>query len=399
MAAAFMLFGLLPSFLAIGYLLVFVVLRALQVCDQAVPSPAPTTRFAIVIPAYNEADCLSDTLRQGQSIDYPVELFQIFVVADNCTDATAEIARQSGACCLERHDPARGGKGHALAWALPQILDETFDAVVVLDADCHLDVTSLRRVDWFLREGHPVVQLNHRVLNPDESAISYAAAVGRTLEYDLFFAPKSRVGGAVLLVGTGMVFAARILSDHPWQAHTCAEDTEYTVQLTRAGVPVRFLSNAHIGCRSVTSAMDLNVQRKRWASGNLQLGRTQALRWIVQATLGGRWRLADLAWSLLLASRPLWLLHLALTLLSAGLAGILAHRGVIAPWPRPILYATVALPILYGVYFLSGIIWLGVTARRVLLLVQAPLVIARLIQIALRALFSPVETRWARTPR
>ncbi len=399
MAAAFVLFGLLPSLLAIGYLLTLVALRCLQFCDRAAPSPAPTTRFAIVIPAHNEAEGLGETLQRLRTIDYPSDRFQILVIADNCEDSTAEVARQGGARTLQRSDAQNPGKGHALAWALPQIVSEPFDAILVLDADCQLDVMALRQADAFLHQGHHVIQLNHRVLNPDENAITYATTVGRTLEYDLFFAPKSRIGGAVLLVGTGMIFASQILRDHPWQSHSCAEDSEYTVQLTRAGVPVRFLSDAHIGCKSVTRRSDLEIQRRRWASGNLELGKKQAFRLMCQAAVRGRWRQADLGWSLLLASRPLWLLHLVLTLLLGGFAAFGAQRGWITAWPRLVLYATIALPILYGVYFLSGILWLGITRRRLLLLMQTPGVVVHLIQIALRALLSPPEQRWARTPR
>ena len=144
--------------------------------------------------------------------DYPRELLDVVVIADNCTDATGGRAEQAGARCLTRHAPATPGKGPALTWAFDQLLATDADAFLVMDADCRLERDTLRIVDHFLQDGDRVLQTNHRVTNADASPISYAAAVGRTLEYDLFFAPKSRLGLAVLLVGTGMVFQRSVLA-------------------------------------------------------------------------------------------------------------------------------------------------------------------------------------------
>jgi glycosyltransferase involved in cell wall biosynthesis len=99
----------------------------------------PSHTFAIVIPAHNEEKTLSTTLHSCAGLNYPKDKYKIFVIADNCSDRTAEIARDNGAVCLERYNEEEKGKGFALEWGFKQILPEGHDALVVLDADCQLD--------------------------------------------------------------------------------------------------------------------------------------------------------------------------------------------------------------------------------------------------------------------
>ena len=98
--------------------------------------PADSTRFVVVIPAHNEELGVAGTVESVLRADYPSERRRVLVVADNCSDATAERAEQAGARVLVRHDAERRGKGYALAAAFEQVLqDPDVDAVVVVDAD------------------------------------------------------------------------------------------------------------------------------------------------------------------------------------------------------------------------------------------------------------------------
>src|SRR5262249_6186875 len=145
------------------------------------------------IPAHNEERVLVDALRSCAEFDYPAEQFRVWVIADNCTDRTAAVARGHGAACLERRDATRRGKGHALAWALPKVLAGGPDAGVVLDADCGLDRRALRSFAAALTAGAEAAQAKVVAVNADASPASYAAAVGNRLENDLFWAPKGRL--------------------------------------------------------------------------------------------------------------------------------------------------------------------------------------------------------------
>ena len=96
----------------------------------AVRPPGKQARhwFALVIPAHDEEKTIGQVLQSCTDLDYPLGWFEVFVIADNCSDRTAVVAREWGACCLERVEPQRRGKGHALAWGLPQVLATRPDA-------------------------------------------------------------------------------------------------------------------------------------------------------------------------------------------------------------------------------------------------------------------------------
>src|SRR5262249_55593142 len=144
-----------------------------------------------------------------------------------------------------------------------------------------------------------VLQASSVAANPEDSAVSYAVAVGNVLENDLFYAPKSRLGLSVLLRGTGMVFRRDVLERHPWQAHSITEDMEYTLELLRAGVGVRFLSDVRVVSDFPAHAEQLRVQRLRYAAGNLRFGKGKALRLMAEGILARRATLFDLGWTLL----------------------------------------------------------------------------------------------------
>jgi cellulose synthase/poly-beta-1,6-N-acetylglucosamine synthase-like glycosyltransferase len=135
-AALLGIMGLVVAFSAV-YLL-FLLCAAMSALRNARPeSDTLSRRFCIIIPAHNEELVLAGTLQSLKESRYPADLYDVVVVADNCTDTTAEIARSFGAVVMERADLSRRGKGYALEWAIQQLLagSETADAFVIVDAD------------------------------------------------------------------------------------------------------------------------------------------------------------------------------------------------------------------------------------------------------------------------
>ena len=386
---------LIPSFAVVLYYLFLVCARLSGVCDRQQPATEPSNSILIVIPAHDEQIVIEQTLQSCLTAKYPNHLLEIVVIADNCQDNTAQIARDMDIRVLERHDPTRPGKGHALAWAFEQLIQESHDAYMVLDADCPLDVNSLRIMDRFLQDGNRVLQANHLVSNADASPISYTAGVGRTLEYDLFFSPKSRLGLAVLLVGTGMVFHRSIIESFGWASHSCAEDTEFTISLTRQNERIRFIDNAYVRCTNAESRKELAVQRTRWASGNMSLSRTDSFRLMWEGIRKGNLRTVDLGWTLLITSRPLVLFHLLLTQLGAASLYLWSPtRFTVSVW----MVAMSLIP-LYAAYLTAGIWKLGLNTRRFQYLLQTPAVVAGMAAISMRALLGFSNYSWNRTPR
>jgi cellulose synthase/poly-beta-1,6-N-acetylglucosamine synthase-like glycosyltransferase len=354
----------------------------------------PAHTFAIVIPAHNEEQTLSIALRSCAGLDYPKDKYKIFVIADNCSDRTAEVARDNGVSCLERHDEGKKGKGFALEWGFKRILPEGHDALVVLDADCQLDSNALRVFDYYLKNGESVLQANDAASNPDNNAMSYAVAVGNLIENRLFYAPKSRLGLAVFLRGTGMVFRREVLEQHPWQAHSIVEDAEYTLRLIRGRIKIRFIDEVNVFSEYPDQKDQLTVQRIRWAK-NLGFSKMRAFRLIWEGMIQGRGLLTDAGWTLLVLSRPLVLLELFI----AVILGLLCVWLLPGPLSNGLFAMGLILLLIQFFYFGLGVILLGVNSRRIMFLLSSPATIGRLIIISLLGVFGARGSIWARTPR
>ena len=133
----------------------------------------PRLRFLIAIPADDEEAGIAATLQSCRALNYPPELFEVLVVADNCTDQTAEVARREGATVLERTHATDRSKGHALKSMFDHLSQtaqmDSLDAVVILDADSVADARLLRELSRYLDQGHDWVQVFDTVANADDS--------------------------------------------------------------------------------------------------------------------------------------------------------------------------------------------------------------------------------------
>jgi cellulose synthase/poly-beta-1,6-N-acetylglucosamine synthase-like glycosyltransferase len=385
---------LFPAALVCLYYVSLALVALLSRKEASSTEKTPAYTFAIIIPAHNEEQNISTTLRSCAGLDYPKDKYKIFVIADNCSDRTAEIAKDNGATCLKRYDEKKKGKGFALEWGFRQILAERHDALVVLDADCQLDNHALRIFDHYLMKGEKVLQANDCASNPDSNAMSYAVAVGNVIENRLFYSPKSRLGLAVLLRGTGMVFRRDVLEQHPWQAHSIVEDVEYTLRLISSGIIVSFINEVKVVSEFPGKKDQLQAQRMRWAR-NLGFSRTQVLKLIWEGIVRGRALLIDAGWTLLVLSRPLVLLELFIAVI-LGLFSVLLLPG---PLSRGLFATGLVLVLIQLFYFGLGIVLLGVNGRRIVLLLSSPATIGRLIVIALLGVFGVRGNISARTPR
>jgi cellulose synthase/poly-beta-1,6-N-acetylglucosamine synthase-like glycosyltransferase len=386
---------LVPALMVSGYYW-FLALYALKskgekrpVTKQAVHS------FAIIIPAHNEEKVILSTLRSCEALDYPKHKYQVFVVADHCTDNTAKIALGNGVVCLQRHAPVHKGKGPALSWAFQKVLPGGYDAMIILDADCQLDAQALIIFDHYLSQGYKVLQANDAVDNPDVSPTSYALAIGNLIENELFYFPKSQLNWSVFLRGTGSVFHREVIQNYPWNAHSIVEDLEYSIFLLRKGINPKFINEVKVRSGFPINQTQLKVQRTRWAGGNLNFGKKHALRLIWDGLKQRRWRLVDGGWTLLVLSRPLVLLEILITLTISLLCFL------IAPGTFSILLLIIAFLIFLsqGAYFLLGMVLLGLNWPRAALFLKTPWVVLRMVGISMQGLLKSPITSWNRTPR
>ncbi len=233
--------------------------------------------FAIVIPAHNEEELIGRTIRSLKELDYPEALYDIFVIADNCTDGTAVIARENGARCFERKDERNRGKGFALKWFFESVFKELppHDACVIVDADTLVSGNLLSEMNRALCQGHKAATVRYDILDSDRSGSESIASLGFSLR-NLRNAGLSRFGGSAPLLGTGMSFSAEVLERYGWSSTSIVEDREQWASLYLNGVVVKFIDAARVAAVVPSRWKDFSVPRTRWDIGGLSINRRYA---------------------------------------------------------------------------------------------------------------------------
>jgi 1,2-diacylglycerol 3-beta-glucosyltransferase len=292
------------------------------------PAPVPRDHLglAVVIPAHNEEAQIAAAVGSVRACEYPPSRRRVVVVADNCDDATADVARSAGAEVWERVDPLQRGKGHALAWAFARLRHDTdIHAVCVIDADCEASPNLLTAVAARLGTGVDAVQVPYLVSNPDRSPSTALRWAGFALFNLVRPLGRARLGLSSGLLGTGMAFSRRLLVRSPWEAFSFAEDREQHMRWVLHGARVAFAREAEVRSPSPGTAAGARAQERRWESGRGRLAVRLTPRLLARSL---RTRdLADLDAALEPVLPPQSLL-LAVSL--AGLAGgrIGASRGI-----------------------------------------------------------------------
>ena len=289
----------------------------LRVRPAAGPSREPLPRLLFLIPAHDEELLVGHTIASVRQLEYPADRVSIVVVADNCTDSTAETARATGARVLERHDARMRGKQHALAWAIPHCELDAHDAVVILDADTELDPGFAAALAARAPLRDKVVQPYNGVQNRADSAITRMAAVQSEAMHGLAFRLKARSGITVPL-SAGMCIGSGVLEERGWPAFSIGEDFELYVILTLAGVSIDHAGDARVYAQEARDLKQAGSQRRRWMSGRWYVFRRYTGAILRSRTLPVRQRLDALCEMTSVALGPAT--QLALTFALATLA-------------------------------------------------------------------------------
>jgi cellulose synthase/poly-beta-1,6-N-acetylglucosamine synthase-like glycosyltransferase len=314
------------------------VLAILSFAAPRAPRPAPgrgERRFAILIPAHDEERVIDATLGTIARVDYPPERVSVHLVADNCSDRTAEIARARGVCVHERVAADNPGKGAALNWLTQQVLAEEagLDAVVIVDADTAVSTNFLRAMDSRLAAGARVIQALDLIDSSRPHPLVYLRALAFALICGVRPHAYAAIGATSGLYGTGMCFSTSIASRYRWDETSVTEDLDQLLMLIRDDVDVVFAPEAEIRSPMPASFSDAAPQALRWERGKLDAS-GRALRVANGALRRGRWGAALVAavpaivppLSLLVAASALALI--ASVLLSAAALGWLAAASL-----------------------------------------------------------------------
>lgn len=231
-------------------------------------------RLCVLVCAHNEESVIREILDNLSDIDYDPESIRVCLIADNCSDRTAEIGREYPEIwTFERHDTSRTGKGAALSWILDRLKAEhpgEFDAYVVLDADNQVRRDFFRRMNDKLNTGASIVQGNRISGNPTSSIVAMWYAIYWTAYSVFFMIPRDFLDSSMFVTGTGFAFRAELVEEG-WHTTSITEDVEFSVQRVLKDIKVAFAFRAVCYDEQPRQVKVMIPQLCRWCTGNYQI--------------------------------------------------------------------------------------------------------------------------------
>lgn len=231
-------------------------------------------KYAFVIAAHNEESVIAQLVASIKAQDYPSELIETFVIADACTDNTAQCARDAGAIVWERNDLARKGKSWVLDYAFDRILNEygdEFEAFFVFDADNLLSPTYVAEMNKVFDAGYMVSTSYRNSKNFDSSWVSSAYATWFVREAKFLNNARMLCGTSCAISGSGwMVSRSVIRGMHGWDFHTLTEDIQFSTFCAANGIQIGYSPAEFYDEQPITFAASW-TQRMRWTKGFYQV--------------------------------------------------------------------------------------------------------------------------------
>ena len=229
-------------------------------------------KFMAIIPAHNEESVIGNLIESLNKQDYPKELYDIYVIADNCTDRTSEIAKNAGAIVYTRNNDEEHTKGQALQWFLSKKIEENadYDAFCVFDADNIVDKDFIKNMNKKLCQGEEVVQGYRDIKNPTDSWISSGYAIFYWMMNRFYHLARYNLGLSPLINGTGFMVKFDVIKPNGWQTSTLTEDIEFSLQRIIAGRKLGWATDAIVYDEQPVGFKQSWSQRSRWTVGHMQ---------------------------------------------------------------------------------------------------------------------------------
>ncbi len=258
-------------------------------------TPASHADFAILVPAYNEEIVIRTLLESLSALNYLPDRYTVYVVADNCNDRTAALAREydcehNRVHVYERVDLVQRGKGYALNWLLQKLAEDKLqhDAYIILDADSVVEPTFLLSMNRELLRGGQALQACNTVLNVTESPGTALRWIALTLVNHVRSLGRTRLGGSSTLNGNGMCLSHALLSRYPWQAFGQAEDYQYYLTIVEHGERVIYVPDAVVRSQMPATFAQMRTQDIRWESSSGNQSTWHAVATLLKAGLKHR---------------------------------------------------------------------------------------------------------------
>lgn len=229
-------------------------------------------KFMAIIPAHNEEAVIGNLLESLNKQDYPKELLDIYVIADNCTDNTAAIARDLGAIVYERNDPTKKTKGYAMQWFLAKKIEENadYDAFFVFDADNIVTPNFTMEMNKKLCQGEEVVQGYRDIKNPSDTWVTAGYALFYWTMHRFYHLARYNIGLSPLLNGTGFMVKFDVVKEKGWNTKTLTEDIEFSLINIIEGRKLGWATDAIVYDEQPLGFKQSWTQRTRWSVGHIQ---------------------------------------------------------------------------------------------------------------------------------
>lgn len=375
--------------------LVPIVVLFVECCFALLPTRrTPTTisrpEIAVLVPAHNEAAGITPTLTT--LLAELTTRDRLIVIADNCTDETASIARSMGATTIERQDAQRRGKGYALDYGLKFLAADPPEVVVIIDADTHVEPDTISRIATLAKSYKRPIQATYLLETPRQQSSRDTVSAFATIVKNLV-RPKglSQLGLPCLLHGTGMAFPWSAIDKVSFASGNIVEDIQLALDFAVAGYPPLFCLDSKVTGVLPQQEQAAKSQRTRWEHGHLQTLVTKVPQLFKASVRQRRWDL--LAMALDLSVPPLSLL-VAIWLVVMSIAAILGGLGL--GWLPASLMAVGGILLLLSI----GLAWAKFASKEIsiLSLLSVPFYVLWKLPIYFAFLIRP-QTDWVRTKR
>ena len=231
-------------------------------------------KFMAVIPAHNEEKVIANIIESLKNQNYKQGYVDIYVIADNCTDKTAQIARDEGAYVYERFDSEKKTKGFALEWFFNQILEtkpNDYDAFCVFDADNIVSKDFFKEMNKKLCGGEKIVQGYRDIKNAGDTWVTANYALFYWVMNRCYHYSRYKLGLSPLINGTGFMVSMSVLKEmNGWHSKTITEDIEMSLLSIARGYKIGWAKDAVVYDEQPLGFKQSLTQRLRWSVGHIQ---------------------------------------------------------------------------------------------------------------------------------
>ena len=355
-------------------------------------------RYAVIISARNESVVIRQLLESIHNQTYPSELIDVFVVADNCTDNTADVAQECGAIVYKRFNNKFIGKGYALDWLFKKIKndysDKNYDAYIVFDADNVIDPRFIEEMNNVYDNGYRIITSYRNSKNYGQNWITAGYSLWFLREAKFLNNARMKIGTSCAISGTGFLVSTEIIKKNDgWIHHLLTEDIEFTTDNIIQGEKIGYCENAILYDEQPETFAQSYRQRLRWSKGFYQVFAKYGKN-LFKGMCKGHFSCYDM----LMVIMPAMLLTLVSMVINIAAVPVGIIFQATSLW---MFFKTLAKTLMgfYGMFFILGVMttlseWDQIhcsNIKKILYTLTFPIFMLTYVPISLIALFKKVE--------